>query len=64
MLPVEIVDQEHGKVHYSTWEFTDTEREAIASGYNLRLGVTWIGGMPPVSLAITSATRENGEILE
>lgn len=64
MLPLEIVDQDGTKVLYSTWELEPHEREAIADGANVKLGVWWIGAMPPVSLAVTSASRENGGILE
>lgn len=40
---------------YATFVLEDWEREAIAAGQNIELGVTWIGGFPPVSLAVTPA---------
>jgi hypothetical protein len=45
---------EHGyKEVISVWELSDAEREAIANGCNVRLGVGWLGGFPPVTLGVT-----------
>ena len=46
-------NDENGTVFYSVWEPSEGEREAIAKGGNIRLGVYWIGGFPPVSLGLT-----------
>jgi hypothetical protein len=56
-LPCEIVEADLGRYIYSVWELNDAERKAIASGQNLRLGVGWIGGFPPVSLGVTHETE-------
>jgi hypothetical protein len=37
----------------SVWELSPAERQAIANGQNIRLGVGWIGAFPPVSLGVT-----------
>lgn len=47
------VETEHGIFTYAVYEPTADERRAIAEGSNIRLGVGWIGGFPPVSLGIT-----------
>jgi hypothetical protein len=64
MLPSTRRETDGGVVYYSTWEFDPWERKAISEGQNIELGVTWIGAMPPVSLGVTPANRENGGILE
>lgn len=64
MLPSVKRESSHGTVYYSTWELEPWERKAIAEGQNIELGVTWIGAMPPVSLSVTPANRENGGIIE
>lgn len=46
-----------GRVIWSVWEPTKEERRAIANGQNVRLGVGWIGGFPPVSVGITHEER-------
>lgn len=52
-LPCEIVDEDGSRTIYSVWELSDADREAIANGWNIRLGVGWIGGFPPVSVGVT-----------
>lgn len=37
----------------SIWKLSDEEREYIAAGYNVELGVGWIGAFPPVRLGVT-----------
>lgn len=65
LLPVEKVTHEDGsEVHYSVWEFSDAERQAIANGYNLQIGVHWVGVMPPISVGVVHFTREDGQIIE
>jgi hypothetical protein len=45
---------EHGhRGIYSVWELTDHERECIANGYNIRLGIIGMEPIPPVSLGVT-----------
>lgn len=39
---------------YSVWEFSKDERELIARGENLKLGILGIDPMPPVSLEVVS----------
>lgn len=56
-LPCQIVDEEEYRTIYSVWEPSDAERRAIAAGQNVRLGVGWIGGFPPVSLGVTHETE-------
>lgn len=51
------VETKHGPVTYAVYELDDADREAIAAGWNIRLGVGWIGGFPPVSLAVTYLTE-------
>lgn len=63
LLPVERSELNGSPVLYSVWELADHEREAIAAGANIQLGILGLG-MPPVTLGISSATRENGEIIE
>jgi hypothetical protein len=46
-----------GRVIWSVWEPTEAERKAIANGQNVRLGVGWIGGFPPVSVGVTHETE-------
>ncbi len=46
-------DTDHGEMFYAVYELDDTDRQAIANGWNLRLGVGWIGVFPPVSLGVT-----------
>lgn len=58
-LPCEIVDYDGGERYiYSVWKPSRAEREAIANGQNVSLGVGWIGGFPPVSLGITPLEEE------
>jgi hypothetical protein len=55
-LPCQIEDGAWGegtRVIWSVWEPTTAERKAIAAGQNIRLGVGWIGGFPPISLDVT-----------
>ena len=52
-LPCEIVGYDDGCYVYSVWQPSEAERKAIANGQNVRLGVGWIGGFPPVSLGVT-----------
>lgn len=57
-LPCEIVEEDGGphdgsRWIYSVWQLSDEERQSIANGYNVRLGVGWIGAFPPVSLGVT-----------
>jgi hypothetical protein len=42
-----------GRVIWSVWELSDEDRKAISNGYNIRLGVGWIGAFPPVSVGVT-----------
>ncbi len=49
-LPCHFEDEDWGRVVWSEWEPTPTEREAIAKGHNLRLGIGWLGAFPPVYL--------------
>ena len=39
-------------VTFIVWEPTDDEREALAAGAYLRLGIYGLGPIPPVSLAV------------
>lgn len=52
-LPCQIVDEDGYREIVSVWEPSKAEREAIANGLNIRLGVGWIGAFPPVSLGVT-----------
>lgn len=53
-LPCQIVQAEDGtRTIYSVWALSAADREAIANGLNLQLGVGWVGAMPPVSLGVT-----------
>ena len=53
-LPCEFpVETEHGPFVYATYEPSPEERQAIANGLNIRLGVGWIGAFPPVSVGVT-----------
>lgn len=52
-LPCQILDEDGERWVFSVWELSDEERQAIANGLNVRLGIGWIGGMPPVSLGVT-----------
>lgn len=52
-LPGRWEETEHGQFFYAVYELSDEDRKAIANGYNIRLGVGWIGGFPPVSLGVT-----------
>lgn len=63
LLPVECADVNGTPVLYSVWELSDHERAVIAAGGNIKLGILG-GGMPPVTVGISTATRENGEIIE
>jgi hypothetical protein len=37
------------------------QNQRIAVGGNLRLGVAWIGGFPPVSLSVTDEVGVDGD---
>ncbi len=53
-LPCSVQEVEDlGVFIYSVYKPTDEERQAIADGWNIRLGVGWIGSFPPVSVGIT-----------
>lgn len=54
-LPCEFRDTDIGRIVYSTWAPSSGEREAIAAGQNIELGVGWLGSFPPVSLGVTPA---------
>lgn len=41
------------EVIWSVWVPSEGERAAIANGQNVKLGVGWIGGFPPVSMTVT-----------
>jgi hypothetical protein len=56
-LPCQIVDERGYREIVSVWEPTPEERAAIANGQNVRMGVGWIGGFPPVSLGVTHQTE-------
>jgi hypothetical protein len=57
-LPCQRVDHDDGtRTYFSTWELNDADRQAIANGENLQLGVAWIGAFPPISLGITHEKR-------
>jgi hypothetical protein len=61
-LPCQIVEVDEafgGRAIYSVWALTSEERTAIANGMNVRLGVGWIGGFPPVSLGVTHEGTEH-----
>ena len=58
-LPCCFEETEYGRFVFSVWEPTPEERQAIANGQNIRLGVGWIGAFPPVSLGTTHLTRED-----
>jgi hypothetical protein len=60
-LPCEIRETDLGKFIYATYEPTPEERQAIADGQNIELGVGWIGAFPPVSLGITPAKEVQGK---
>jgi hypothetical protein len=63
-LPCEIEDDvpgyARGRVIWSVWEPSEGERRAIANGQNIKLGVGWIGGFPPVSVGVTAETKVEG----
>jgi hypothetical protein len=47
-------DNQYGyKEVVSVWRLTEAERDAIANGCNVELGVGWIGAFPPVRLGVT-----------
>lgn len=46
-----------GTVVFSVWELNQSERDAIANGQNIKLGVGWTGSFPPVSVGITHERR-------
>jgi hypothetical protein len=50
-------EEPYGEVIWSVWVPSDDERKAIADGWNVRLGVGWIGAFPPVSVGITHLTE-------
>jgi hypothetical protein len=58
-LPCEIDDGdpfgfgEGSKVIWAVYEPNQAERNAIAQGANVKLGIGWIGKFPPVSVGIT-----------
>ncbi len=52
------VDTPHGRFTYAVYELDTYDRQAIANGYNIRIGVGWIGGFPPISLSVTHLQRE------
>lgn len=53
-LPCQVVENADGsKTIFSVWKPNQAERDAIARGQNIRLGVDWIGGFPPISLGVT-----------
>lgn len=61
-LPCEFpVRTEHGTFVYAVYELSDEDRRAIANGYNIRLGIGWLGAFPPVSLGVTHETRISDE---
>lgn len=51
------VETEHGPFVYAVYELSDEDRKAIANGWNIRLGVGWIGAFAPVSLGVTHLTK-------
>jgi hypothetical protein len=55
-LPCERTDEEIGghryRVVYSVWEPTPEEREFVAKGGNIKLGIVGMEPIPPVSLQI------------
>jgi hypothetical protein len=52
-----VADFGGGRVIWSVWEPNDIERRAIANGQNIKLGVGWIGGFPPVVIRITDERK-------
>lgn len=40
-------------VVYSVWVPTDKERLELATGWNVKLAIGWIGAFPPVSMQVT-----------
>lgn len=48
-------------VVYSVWEFTDEERESIARGGNVKLGIMGAEPIPPVLLFVVDEEREERE---
>lgn len=61
-LPCEFpVESDIGSVFtYAVYEPSQEERQLIAEGYNIRLGVGWIGGFPPVSLGVVHEPEKVG----
>ncbi len=56
-LPCEIVEAQAGAqdgapITYSVWELTAEEREFVARGGNLKLGILYVQPIPPVSIQI------------
>ncbi len=51
-LPCQIVEEPGFKEIRSVWELSQQDRDAIANGCNLVLGIGWIGAFPPVSLGV------------
>lgn len=52
-----------GNTIYSVWTFDDGEREAIAKGYNIVLGI--VGEpIPPVSIGITHLNEQEEKLTE
>lgn len=54
-------DTEHGRFFYAVYELSDEDRKAISNGYNIRLGVGWVGVFPPVSLGVTHEAAKTDE---
>lgn len=58
-LPCEIDDGdpfgfgEGSRVIWAVYEPSEGERAAIVNGQNIKLGIGWIGGFPPISMGIT-----------
>lgn len=42
---------------YSVWEPTDEERQAIADGANVKLGILGMEPIPPVSVEVADESR-------
>lgn len=62
-LPCQIDDNnsfgfgEGSRVVWAVYEPSESERAAISRGQNIKIGIGWIGGFPPISMGITHETE-------
>lgn len=53
------VETDHGPFVYAVYELSDDDRKAIANGWNIRVGIGWLGAFPPISLGVTHLERQD-----